>query len=87
MHTIVACPDGGFIVGGTSASGITGNKTTELFGLSDYWVIKFNADAEVEWQKSYGGELNDFLYAICPAIDGGYIIGGASNLVFQEIKQ
>lgn len=79
LHTIVACPDGGFIVSGTSASGITGNKTTELFGLSDYWVIKFNADAEVEWQKSYGGELNDFLYAICPAIDGGYIIGGASN--------
>lgn len=33
----------------------------------------------VEWQKSYGGGLNDILYSVQQTADGGYILGGRST--------
>ena len=34
--------DGGYILGGDSDSGVSGNKTTPNFGLSDYWLVKLS---------------------------------------------
>ncbi len=32
--------DGGYILGGFSQSGVSGNKTTANFGGRDFWLIK-----------------------------------------------
>jgi hypothetical protein len=32
--------DGGYILGGYSSSGISGDKTQETQGLTDYWIVK-----------------------------------------------
>jgi hypothetical protein len=38
------------------------------------------AQPEIEWQRSYGGSLNDWMYSsIQETIDGGYIIAGSSE--------
>jgi hypothetical protein len=43
LSSIVATPDGGFLLGGTSSSGISGEKTQASRGGTDYWVIKINS--------------------------------------------
>src|SRR5262245_44767236 len=54
--------DGGFIVGGYSASGISGNKTSATYGDNDYWVIKLDSNGNKVWEKSFGGSASDQLY-------------------------
>lgn len=70
--------DGGYIVGGRSNSGISGDKINESFGSDDYWILKLNSIGEIMWQKSYGGDQADVLTNLQQTSDGGYIIGGES---------
>lgn len=75
----IATPDGGYILAGTSRSGISGDKTENNFGSDDCWIVKLNAAGAIEWQNTIGGSLSDELDAIAPAPDGGYILGGSSR--------
>ncbi len=71
--------DGGYIIGGTSASENNGDKKSKSRGNMDYWVIKLDSKGTEQWQKSFGGKYADLLRAIQPTADGGYILGGYSN--------
>ncbi len=71
--------DGGYILCGISASGISGNKTEENIGQGDYWIVKVNSTGDVIWDKTIGGTFSDNAYSIKQTFDGGYIIGGFSN--------
>ncbi|QHL86617.1 T9SS type A sorting domain-containing protein [Nibribacter ruber] len=70
--------DGGYIMGGTSYSGISGDKTKASRGGADFWVVKVDAAGAIEWNKVYGGDGDDRLAAMEPTNDGGYILGGYS---------
>lgn len=70
--------DGGYLLGGLSESGISGDKTEANLGLADYWVVKLNADGNIEWQNTIGGSGIDYLWSITQSIDGGYLLGGES---------
>ena len=78
-YRCVPTADGGFIMGGWSESGVNGNKTTENFGLRDCWVVKTDADGEIEWQTSVGGAGDDYIFTLHQLADGGYIFGGFSE--------
>jgi len=70
--------DGDYLVAGYSNSGISGDKSEVGRGSTDYWVVKVN-DAGVKlWDKTLGGNYNDWLFAISLTDDGGYIFGGQS---------
>jgi hypothetical protein len=71
--------DGGYILGGYSNSGISGDKTETLYGFYDYWIVKTDATGNIQWQNTIGGTNSDMLYSIQQTIDGGYILGGLSN--------
>ena len=43
LFTVKATPDGGFVLGGTTTSGVGGNKTTGFFGIYDFWVVKVDS--------------------------------------------
>ena len=73
-----ATPDGGCIAGGYSRSGLSGNKTDSNRGLKDYWVVKLDANGQIQWQKSYGGASDDILYSILALENQEYILVGAS---------
>jgi uncharacterized delta-60 repeat protein len=64
-------PDGGFIVAGETRS----------FGISaeDFWVIKFDSDANIEWEKRYGGSKVEEAESVAVAADGGYIVAGITK--------
>jgi hypothetical protein len=44
--------DGGFIMGGFSTSGISGDKTQANQGVTDNWIVKFDDSGNVEWDKT-----------------------------------
>src|SRR4051812_25667929 len=68
--------DGGFILGGYSESGISGDKTETnqdiSFNTSDYWIIKIDSLGNIEWQNTIGGSYGDHLKSIEQTRDGGY---------------
>ncbi|WP_397364366.1 hypothetical protein [Olleya sp. R77988] len=67
--------DGGFVVLGFTQSmdqDVT-DKTDESY---DVWVLKYNAEAELEWTKTYGGTNDERGNDIIQTQDGGYAIIG-----------
>jgi len=86
--TIRQTLDGGYIIGGWSLSNISGDKTENSKGGSDLWIIKINAQGNIQWQKTIGGGGNDgtYLYGddyspviVLPQSDGSYLIGSTSD--------
>ncbi|OQA12056.1 MAG: hypothetical protein BWY67_00543 [Bacteroidetes bacterium ADurb.Bin397] len=71
--------DGGYIVGGFSQSDISGDKTENSHGGSDYWIVKTDSLGNILWENTIGGSGNDYLLSIAQTSDGGYILGGNSN--------
>ncbi len=61
-----------------SSVGTFSGKTEDSFGEGDYWIVKIDKDANVEWQKTYGGKGDDHPKTIA-FTDSGYLIGGESR--------
>ncbi len=80
LVALVTTPDGGYLLGGSSDSDdISGDKSEANKGGSDYWVIKIDASGNKVWDKTLGGNKNDYLTALVATPDGGYLLGGNSN--------
>src|SRR5688572_5677006 len=79
LREIKVTADGGFIVGGSSASPVSGNKSSPLRGQNDYWVIRLDANGNKLWEASFGGELDDNLRSIQQTPDGGFVAAGYSQ--------
>ncbi len=71
--------DGGYILVGSSASGISGEKTEPSRGNKDYWILKLSSTGNIEWQKTYGGDSLDIPIEIEQIPDGSYILAGNSQ--------
>ncbi len=72
--------DNGFIIAGLSYSNdgdVAGHHGTTDF--ADYWIVKLDSNANLQWQRSLGGDSDDVANSIKQTIDGGYIIAGYSN--------
>ncbi|GGF28196.1 gliding motility-associated C-terminal domain-containing protein [Hymenobacter cavernae] len=78
--------DGGYLLGGSSRSGISGDKTQRNVGAFDYWIIKLDAQGNKLWDRTFGGTAFDYLYALQPTKDGGYVLGGHSSSGLGEDK-
>jgi hypothetical protein len=81
---IIPASDGGFIVGGCTVSGISGEVTIapRVPGAApnyDYWLFKMDAQGNKLWEKRYGGSGDDRLIKVLPSPDGGYLLCGWSN--------
>ncbi|MBW3518756.1 T9SS type A sorting domain-containing protein [Flavobacterium sp. NKUCC04_CG] len=79
LKSIDGTNDGGFILGMTSTSGKSGDKSSESNGGQDLWIVKLNAARAIEWQSSFGGSGNDDLVLVKQLQDGGYIIGATTQ--------
>ena len=79
LYDLQQTTDDGFILAGSSASGVSGNKTTPNFGSQDFWIVRLDANGNILWQRSFGGSGDDRPNSICQTSDGGYAIGGYSS--------
>jgi hypothetical protein len=78
---VLQTADDGYMIGGDQS--LTG-VPEEL----DIVLIKLKADGTIEWQKRYGGDLQDSFNAFQQTRDGGYIIVGeslSSGIGFSDI--
>lgn len=69
--------EGGYILTGyaTSEDGdLIGNT-----GNGEGWLVKLNELGVIEWQRDYGANNMDWLRAVAPISDGGYVAVGQSN--------
>src|SRR4051812_39277341 len=80
LYSLQQTTDGGYILGGTSHSDISGDRTQASRAGSDYWIVKTSVSGIKQWDKRFGG---DFLPAefrsIQQTLDGGYILGGETQ--------
>lgn len=79
LNVTVRTKDGGFVIGGSSSSNKSGEKSTNGFGGLDYWVLKLDKEGKIIWQQTFGGNYNDELRSIALTEDGGFLLGGSSN--------
>jgi hypothetical protein len=86
LNCIQQTSDGGYILGGTSESNISGDKIENSLGGRDYWIVKIDATGNIQWQNTIGGNNEELLYSIRQTSDGGYILGGKSNSNFSGDK-
>jgi len=70
-YSIQQTTDGGYIVAGYTWSFGA--------GYDDVYVLKLNSDGSLAWQKTFGGNSEDYAYSIQQTTDGGYIVAGYTN--------
>ena len=71
-----SCPDGGYILLGQPFS--KDGNITNNHGGSDYWLIKVDKDANLQWQKCFGGSCDDVGWNIAVTSDSGFVVAGFS---------
>ncbi len=79
LYSVKQTTDGGYIVGGSSNSGISGDKTLPCWGTYNYWVLKLDNSGNIQWQQNLGGDGTDILSSFIQTQDGGYFVAGTSN--------
>ncbi|MBL0310964.1 MAG: T9SS type A sorting domain-containing protein [Bacteroidetes bacterium] len=82
--TIISTKDGGFLIGGGSESGVSGDRTwpnqnTWFVPTDDYWIVKIDSLGNYEWDRAYGGNKDDVLQSVIQTVDGGYLLAGYSS--------
>ena len=82
--SVVATTDGGFAVLGYTQSmdGDVTGKTTENY---DFWILKFNSDALLEWNKTYGASGDDRGNSLIETSDGGFALLGYTDNVDGDV--
>jgi gliding motility-associated-like protein len=65
-----------FLCAGTSLSVPGCTKSSIYYGMLDMAIFMLDENGNKLWEKSYGGNQDDFLYDIEPVPAGGFIITG-----------
>ncbi|TGE27451.1 T9SS type A sorting domain-containing protein [Hymenobacter metallicola] len=81
-------PDGGYLLAGSTVSSVGGDVTQAEIGNFDYWLVKIDASGTKLWDKRFGGFSDDYLSAVQPTADGGYLlVGSTRSLLSGDITQ
>ena len=86
-NSIQQTKDGGYIVAGGSFSNdadVTVHHGPNIY--ADYWILKLDADGNMQWQRSYGGSKGDIAMSIRQTSDDGYIVAGNSASTDGNVK-
>lgn len=76
--------NGGYVATGTTYS--NNGDVSENRGASDLWVVWFDADGNLERERSYGGSSFELAYAIQQTADGGFVTAGLTYSNDQQVS-
>ncbi|MGB4752597.1 MAG: hypothetical protein WBH60_08190, partial [Fervidobacterium sp.] len=73
--------DAGYCIEQTIGGGfiIVGESNSFVSGPVDVYIVKIDANGNLEWQETYGSDGSDEAFCIRKTSDGGYIIAGRSD--------
>jgi hypothetical protein len=83
--SVIQTTDGGYmVVGETDGSGggnydSTCNHHNPASGFLDLWVVKLDAEQNIEWQQCYGGTYSDHAFNVIEQNDGYIILGSTMS--------
>jgi len=83
MYDVRQTPDGGYIMAGYTKS--SNGDVTNFRGMIDVWIIKTDANGNIQWQKTYGGSDHEVASSIRLTQDGGYLIAAYTMSVDGDI--
>jgi len=85
-QAVVNTTDGGYAILGHAQSmdGDVLNKSNESY---DYWLLKFDATNQLQWQKTYGGSDDDRGVDLIQTSDNGYAVIGKSKSNDLEVSE
>ncbi len=69
--SLVVTSDGGFA--------IAGSTYTFDEASPDFWLVKTDANGNMEWNKTIGGNREDYAYSMVQTSDGGYALAGITH--------
>ena len=76
VFAIALTADGGFMVGGNSNSATSDTKSKASKNGSDFWILKFDTEKNLQWQETYDYGTRDVLTSIVENKDGSFLLGG-----------
>jgi hypothetical protein len=82
-YDIQQTTDLGYIVAGYTISNngdVSGNH-----GFEDMWILKLDAAGNLDWQKTFGGTMDERAFSIQQTNDGGYIAAGYTKSTNGDI--
>lgn len=79
LFNATSVPSGGYLLAGRSDSSISGDKSEDNKGGSDFWLVKIDVNGSVVWDKTLGGSGNEIATWVTPTAEGEYLMGGYSN--------
>ncbi len=68
---VITTSDGVFVIAGLTRSYGSGNR--------DMWMVKTDASGLIEWNRTFGGQSNDYADSIIGTSDGGYALAGRTE--------
>lgn len=74
-QAIISTNDGGYAILGYSNS-TDGDLMEKALAVNDYWLLKLDAEGNLQWSKTYGGSKDDRGQSIIQTTDGGYALTG-----------
>lgn len=78
FHSVTKSFDRGVLIGATSGSTISSEKSEVSRGMYDYWIIKIDSNGVKEWDRTYGGTDYDNIASVLQLSDGCFLLGGSS---------
>jgi hypothetical protein len=72
VRALVQTTDGGYALAGYT-------YTAGGPGVNNAWLVKTDANGNMQWSKTYGGWDNDWASALVQTTDGGYALAGATH--------
>ncbi|WP_431486226.1 T9SS type A sorting domain-containing protein [Lewinella sp.] len=84
-YDVELCPDGGYIVVGSSRS--EDGDISDNFNWRDFWVVKLTASGELDWESTYGGSQHETARDVLPTMDGGYVVMGDTGSEDGQVSE
>ena len=79
LYELIETADGGYMIGGISQSGASGERSDPRIGDFDWWVLKLDNNGNIQWERSYGGSEEDRLNGIRQDSDGNFVLAGGTR--------
>ena len=76
-YSVIETSDGGYTIAGGTVFIDTEGK--------DFWLVKTDAEGNMQWNRTYSGEGDEWAYSVVETSDGGYAIAGYTKSFDAQI--
>jgi hypothetical protein len=81
---IIKIHENSFLLGISSNSYISGNKSEDSKGMDDYWILNIDSLGNIKKQKTIGGDLDDYFKTISYSNNLIYAIGTSDSPISND---